>query len=273
MPAGEPARLRSRCCAWRWLAGGGLVLALWSIPTAAEEPSCASGREQRVTIGAVSDAVTLTAADGRSLRLAGVLAAPARFPEAVEEARRAVEAEALGRSLAVRPIAAGEDRYGRLRVQAFRRDQGEPLWLQGMLVRRGLALVAGLPGEGECARELLAHEADARAARRGLWGSGRFRTWPADPAALDGLLNQFVIVEGAVVEVGRSARNVFLNFGADWRDDVTGLIARSELAALAASGLEVDRLKGRRVRLRGWLERWNGPLIRIRAPAQLEALE
>ena len=66
------------------------------------------------------------------------------------------------------------DRHGRLRVQVHA-DAGA--WLQGELVRRGLALVAPAPDVPEpVLAALLALERAARATGQGLWAARRQRT-------------------------------------------------------------------------------------------------
>ncbi|HUU65954.1 MAG TPA: hypothetical protein VMW57_01560 [Methyloceanibacter sp.] len=63
-----------------------------------------------------------------------------------------------------------------------------------------------------------------------------------------------------------------MNFTQDWRSDFTITIARRDLAASEASGLDLARLPGTRVRVRGVVEWWNGPMIAATHPEQIEVL-
>ena len=79
-----------------------------------------------------------------------------------------------------------------------------------------------------------------------------------------------VLVEGTVLDVGQSRRTIFLNFGTDWRTDFTAMIVQ----ATARTWTEAPAaLAGERVRIRGVLEAWNGGLIKVEHPAQIERLD
>lgn len=61
-----------------------------------------------------------------------------------------------------------------------------------------------------------------------------------------------------------------MNFAEDWRRDFTIAIARKDLAAFET--LDLERLAGSRVRVRGWVEWWNGPVIKATHLEQIEVL-
>ena len=75
-----------------------------------------------------------------------------------------------------------------------------------------------------------------------------------------------------VVAVAAVGRRVYLNFGLDWRTDFTAVVAAKKAPAFAAAGIELARLAGRAVRLRGWIRRRNGPALTLTHPAQIELL-
>jgi len=62
--------------------------------------------------------------------------------------------------------------------------------------------------------------------------------------------------------VGEGRRWIYVNFAEDWRHDFTIAIARKDLAAFETAGFDLERLAGARVRVRGWVEWWNGPMIK-----------
>ncbi len=89
-----------------------------------------------------------------------------------------------------------------------------------------------------------------------------------------GLRSTFQIVEGRVEAIAEVRGAVYLNFGSDWRDDFTAGVVRGRKAAKVANpAFDASALKGKRVRVRGWIERRNGPFIEIVHPGQIEVLD
>lgn len=215
----------------------------------------------------IVDGDTLVLEDGRRVRLAGVEAPKPphgrRHWPLAETAKTALEALALDRTVALRHDAA-EDRYGRRLAQLYR-DDG--VWLQGEMLRRGLARVHTWADTRALAAEMLAIEAEARSAGRGLW-SQRFygvRT----PEDIERDLDSFQIVEGRVLDAQKVKGQVFLNFGPDWRTDFTARIAKRDLRLFTDDPLA---LKGATIRVRGWISLWNGALIDVTHPEQIETV-
>ena len=123
----------------------------------------------------------------------------------------------------------------------------------------------------EALAALYAAEDSARVARRGLWAEPGFAV--LDAAAVPaGAESAFAIVAGRVVEAAEVRGRGYLNFGADWRTDFTVTAAPETLRALARSGLDWAAYAGRTVRVRGWLEEYNGPMIEIRDAAVIEVI-
>ncbi|WP_451988810.1 thermonuclease family protein [Azospirillum argentinense] len=225
---------------------------------------------------AATDGATLLLEDGRSLRLAGI--EPAAPPMAAEPgdhwplaeaARRALAELAVGQSLTVRGEAR-TDRHGRLLAQL---ERGDGLWLQGALLARGLARVHTRPDARALAREMLAAEAAARDAGRGVWRTRAYAVRPADPDALRRDRDSFQIVEGRVLRVSKAGGDAYLDFGEDWRTDVTVHIGRAALHEFVAAGIDPLSYEGRTVRVRGWVGLRAGPLIEATHPEQIERLD
>ncbi len=247
-----------------------------------------------VTVAAVIDGDTLRLADGREVRLAGVmapkpplsLAAGTPWPLA-DAARAALATLVHGRPVALRPAtgaptaapaaegpvvadrAASLDRHGRVRAHIFREDG---LWVQGELLRQGLVRVHTTPDDATLATAMLARERDARATLRGIWGEEFYFVRRAGDA--NRFIDSFQLVEGCVLDAARGKGQVFLNFGPDWRTDFTIRIAGSAALARfrADDGRDPLALKGKIVRIRGWLLSRNGPLIEATHPEQIEAI-
>lgn len=237
----------------------------------------ASAQPLRVT--AVLDGDTLELEDGRRVRLAGIeaakpprSAAPAdgRVWPLAEAATRALSDLALGRRVALHGPAP-VDRHGRLLAHLVREDG---LWLQSALVVRGLARVHTRPDARAYAADLLAGEEAARNAGRGMWRSRVYAVRDAgDPDELARDRDGFQLVEGVVLAVSKSGGEAWLDFGADWRSDVTIHIGRAAMREVTRAGIDPLSFEGRRVRVRGWITLRNGPLIEITHPEQIERLE
>jgi len=216
------------------------------------------------------DGETLALADGGELRLIGLLV-PAEPARRAEEARAELERIAAGRELTLAVGERARDRRGRLLAQAVTADG---VWLQGALLAAGLARVETFADNCARAGEMLAIERTARAARRGLWADARFRVLQAAQAetAPEGLQDGFQLVEGRVLEVSERRDRFYLDFGRDWRRDFSVSIRKRDRARFRAAGLDPATLQGAVLRVRGWLRKWNGPLIEATHPEQFERL-
>lgn len=231
-------------------------------------PEIASG-----TVQSVEDGATLTLADGKILRLAGLLApaAPlamdkdAAWPSA-EAARQALADRALGRTVTLRAAQDKPDRHGRLIGQAIL-DDGT--WLQRDLLAQGRDRLELTHDTAALAAVLLKAEADARRHHRGLW---RLPVYAV--RAPDGLTARdtggFVLVEGRVLSVAPTHEATYLDFAEDWHHGFTVRIPHALLQR--ADGFDPATLEGRQVRVRGWLAYEGRPILDLEDPAALEPL-
>ena len=222
----------------------------------------------------IVDGDTLVLADGRQVRLVGIQAPKAALGRAgfepwplADEAGAALAELALGRSVSLGVGGAGTDRHGRVLAQLYR-DDG--LWLQGELLARGLARVYSFADNRALVAEMLALERHARAAGRGIWADPWYRI--RAPDELGGLLDSFQIVEGRVLDVAVVRNRGYLNFGDDWKTDFTVAIDPAALRRFAADEFDIESLAGLRIRVRGWIKSFNGPMIDATHPEQIEVL-
>ncbi len=164
-----------------------------------------------------------------------------------------------------------KDRYDRLLAQIIGPD-GK--WLQGILLQEGLARAVSYKNNRACMKEMLALEKTARRNSRGLWRYRLFRPLEAqDISRLMRRQYRFTLVEGVVRKVAMIRKWAFLNFGENWRTDFTIAIKRKYLGSMNRNGLALPKLAGKRIRVRGWIERWNGPLIKVTHKEQIEILQ
>ena len=80
------------------------------------------------------------------------------------------------------------------------------------------------------------------------------------------------IVEGTVRAAASVRNTYYLNFGTDWKTDFTIGIPSDIRRTMSAHGIDLALFPGRRVRVHGWLESYNGPYIELFSPAWIEVL-
>lgn len=255
-----------------------VFLLLCAAPAGADDPlpceNLTSG--PTATVAHVIDGETLRLHDGRELRLAGILAPRPEDAGAISgkwqsavAARAELEALALGREVTIHFGGAREDRYGRHVAHGFIAPQGdasERIWLQGQMLRLGLARVMTTAQNRACAKELLAIEAGARTANRGIWAEQAYQVRDAStPDALLSLRGTFQIVEGEIAKAEATRGVLRLEFSDARRVWLRAVVpfARSGTSAMAGMTKRPDAnaLQGTRVRLRGYVEERGGAAL------------
>ncbi len=223
----------------------------------------------------VVDGDTLVLDTGTEVRLVG-LQAP-KLPlgrkgfkmwPLAPEAKAALERIALNRTLRLHYGGRRTDRHRRLLAHLEDVETGR--WIQGHLLADGMARVYTFKDNRAVAAAMLALERRARAARRGIWRDRYYRVRQAAAAARD--IGSFQLVEGRVQAVATPRGVTYLNFGADWRSDFTVMLRGAPRKALAKAGMPVESLKGKHLRVRGWVKSRNGPMIEATHPEQIELL-
>ena len=222
---------------------------------------------------AVIDGDTVVLDDGREVRLVGTQAPklPLGRPDfptwpLAEEAKQALEALVLGQRVALGYGGLRTDRHGRVLAHLFR--IGDGAWIQGIMLSAGMARVYTFPDNRSMVAEMLAEERAARSQGVGIWALDHYAV--RDPESLAGAEDSFQLVEGTVVDVAFVRERVYLNFGADYRTDFTIVIERDDLTAFDGAAFTLDTLAGQRVRVRGWIDDYNGPMIAVTHPEQIE---
>ena len=256
-----------------------LVLFLLSAGPAAAAPAAAgleAGESAGVARVVDGDTVVLDRAIGTAteVRLVGIqapklpLGRPG-FPAwpLAWEAKRALERLVLGRRVTLSFGGRRMDRHGRLLAHLHAADGA---WIQGEMLRLGLARVYSFADNRALIPEMLALERQARAAGRGIWGHPFYAVIAPVQAAR--AIGTFQLVRGRVIKAARVKGRVYLNFGDDWRTDFTVTLEAKARRLFRSAGLDPLALEGRWLRVRGWLKKWNGPMIEATHPEQIELL-
>ncbi len=204
---------------------------------------------------AILEGIRLPGAD----RTAGAIA---------QQALQALRRLAMEAPLALTTAEPRQDRYGRIRVQAFGH-----VWLQIALLERGLARVEIAPDRDECAPDLYDAERKARTASAGLWALPQYAVKQGSSLSA-ALAGSFQLVEGKVENVSIHDGRAFLDFNADYRQGFSATVAPEDRKTFRKAGFALEDLAGRHVRLRGVIEEFGGrPEIALSNPYQIEVLD
>ena len=245
-------------------------------PSIATPKAGEAGRVSRIIDGD-SFVLALETGEELSVRLATVQApmtaqrAAQAWPYA-SESKAGLTALIKGRDVQLYYGGERRDRYGRVIAQVYTLDShGESdLWVQGEMVRLGLARVFSWKGELADMAALYALETEARRRSRGLWTDPFYEVRKPDPDPLAQYVDSLQIVEGIITSTADVRGRIYLNFGADYKTDFTIAIAKKHAKQFAA--IDPVSLTGARVRVRGWIELINGPMIWLDHPGRLEIL-
>jgi endonuclease YncB( thermonuclease family) len=244
-------------------------------PADSARAACVLTAFAETRVQAAIDGRTLTLADGREVRLAGIEVPPGSeagasgFGGAVALAALVAEKDVV-----LKHLNPATDRYGRLVAWVFRRGTtGEEL-VAARLVAQGHARLAIAAGERACMGELMAAERAARAGKLGLWADPRYESKRAqNPGEIAAARGRFSLVEGQVLSVRDSGGVIYVNFGRRWTEDFTVTISKRNERFFITQGLAPKALQGRRVRIRGVVEERGGPWIEAVRPEQIEVVD
>ena len=257
-----------------WVAPGCGLIALLAATTAqaADKSSCKPAVLGAAQVRSVIDGRTVQLTDRREVRLAGI-EVPQKHDGA---AKMALETLVAGRDVALLRLGAESDRYGRVvalvSVEPAAPELGQSV--QRALLAQGRARVAANLGDSACAASLLEAERTARKGGLGLWADPYYVIRHAeDPAGILAVRGRFAVVEGKVLSVRESGATIYVKFGRRWTDDFTVTVQKRNQRNFTAAGLELKKLAGQHVRVRGTIEERGGPWIEAAAPEQIEIAE
>jgi len=200
--------------------------------------------------------------DAPTVRLAAVY-----IPEKIAAEARTRIRTLAGEEARFIPVQPRPDRYGRVVADVI----GPSGWLQERLVSEGLALAAPRPGETACLEALVALEAIARSRALGIFAFEQ-PIQASDTTALEALLGRFVLVEGRVSSVGVRDRATYVNFSREWQRDLAVVIPETARRAFQRDGVDLSRMGGQMLRVRGVLDATLPPRLRLEVPAALELI-
>jgi endonuclease YncB( thermonuclease family) len=238
--------------------------------TAPKGPQCPVAGSRAVVFAKALNGTSFTTQDGLEIRLAGVMApdqnGESPSASATDTARQALAAALQSGSLTLAPTEA-PDRYGRVVAQVF----AAGVWVQGTLLSGGILRTSPDRASAPCARQLLEAEDRARAAQLGHWHDGAFAV--RTPEQLRNRVGTFQVVEGEVTTANTNKGRAYINFGADYKTDFTVTIGPDDLKLFRQARFDVKKLAGKHVRVRGWVELYNGPEMEVSTPIAIQVLD
>jgi endonuclease YncB( thermonuclease family) len=247
-----------------------VLIALGAIMIAAGSPKsaiagCSFEPQGEGRVSAIIDARTFRMDDGREVRLAGIETAAGAGKS---DGSSALGLLIAGRNVMLRGETDAPDRYGR--QPAFVFSDRDDASVQSQLLARGEALVSGTVADKACAAELVAAEAVARLAKRGIWAGSAVIKNAESPGDILVRIGQFAVVEGKVLSVRQAGAVTYINFGRRWTRDFAVTISRRVMPAFETAGIDLKSLENKRIRVRGFIEARGGPRIEALRVGQIE---
>ena len=161
-----------------------------------------------------------------------------------------------------------KDKYGRL--LAYVKSEG--VFVNGELIRKGLALVDIRAPNLKYQKTLLNFQKEAREFGRGIWGE--ILDYQVSAQEAFKYIGKVGAVEGKITNVYLGSKMLFLNFGRNFEKDFTGIIYKESLNNFFPKNKDpVKYFLKRRVRIYGFIKDINGPAIIICAPTQIDFLK
>lgn len=158
------------------------------------------------------------------------------------------------------------DRMGHSLAHIERTADGT--WVQGLLLKLGLARVRTRASTPELADQMYALEHNARQEKAGLWAEEKFAV--RSPTSLDNSIDTVQIVAGRVYGTANKNGRIYINFGPDWRTDFTITIEPEDKKRFYQANIDPLSWTGKLIEVRGWVDDYNGPTIRLTHPQAVQ---
>jgi micrococcal nuclease len=185
-----------------------------------------------------------------------------------KESKRALEKLIRRKKLRIKYGGRRQDRHRRLLVHLYDQDNN---WIQGELLRLGMARVYSFPDNRSQIAAMLKIERKARKAKRGIWDHYFYEIRTDEEA--EEHIGTFQLVQGRIANAAKVRTRIYLNFGKNWRKDFTIMLRSRARRYFRKIRIDPLGLKGKTVLVRGWLRKRNGPMIEVTHPEQIEVIK
>ncbi len=258
-----------------------MVSLFFCAPLFAKEGQLPSGdfsdmrRTGFATVSEILNPLTVKLDDGRSIHLAGLNFADLDFYDPGDlsiTAMHILDDFLVGKKVTIYQTK-NSDKGRKNRMDhhishLVRTDNG--VWVQGMMLSLGVARVRTTPNNPDMAKQMLSIENSARILKTGMWNIKDHNVLTPEQAKKH--IGSYQIIEGKVQSVSMRKNKLYLNFGQNWRDDFTIAISAFNLKKFTKQKLNPQQWNGKLIRIRGWIESYNGPYMDIDHPERFEAL-
>jgi len=223
----------------------------------------------------VNDGVTLNLDNGTKVRLTGVWVPWDSGDDPGDNVKKAnvlLKKVAVGHFVRLYQTKKEDDgRTNRMGETLAQVERDDGMWLQGALLYSGLAFVMTSPSNADVSQRMYDLEIDARKRKVGVWADPRWAV--LNPGQAAAFVNEYRIVEGKVFSTAMRNNTFYINFDRNWQTDFTVSIASDRRIAFARAGMNMQGLNGKTIRVRGWIRDYNGPMIEVTHPQQIEVLD
>ncbi len=158
------------------------------------------------------------------------------------------------------------DRLGDIRAHGV--TQKDHIWIQGLLLRSGFAQMRTRKDWPYLIDAMYEAEKIGQSDKSGLWSTDGFSI--LDAKTIADTHRGYSIVEGRVYSVAMVDNKVYLNFADNWRKDFTIVVPSDVRRDYSKYGVDIMGSGGKKLRVRGWVDYYNGPTIEIDHMQQIE---
>jgi len=149
-------------------------------------------------------------------------------------------------------------------------DEQSAIWTQGLMLSLGLARARTTKYNRLMSTQMFKLESDARGLKTGLWSMKEYTVLTPEQAAKH--IGSFQLIEGKIKNVSMHKNNLYINFGGNWRKDFTIGISSTTVRKFTHEHIYPRQWNGAKIRVRGWIESYNGPFIELNHPERIELL-
>jgi hypothetical protein len=150
------------------------------------------------------------------------------------------------------------DRHNRINAQILLQDE----WIQCKILQSGYSIAAPSPLSKNIAYDLYKCE-----------NQDAIKKYAVNTDDAVKFIGGYKIVSGSIYSTYQSKKNLYINFDKDWKTDFSIMISNDIVKKLTSEQLEKLTTKEQKIRVRGWIEKYNGPIIKLSDFNQIEFLE
>jgi endonuclease YncB( thermonuclease family) len=180
---------------------------MWLVAISANASGCRFEARGEGRVDVIIDSRSIRFTDGHEVLLDGIEPINSNMANAAKSLATIL----AGRDVTLHGDSDTPDGYGR--QPAFVYLNQKQTSAQQRLLAQGDAVVSAAIAVPDCAAELLAAEAEARTARRGIWSDPTFIKRAEKAENILAMVGRFALVEGRILSVREAGATLYLNFG------------------------------------------------------------